>query len=328
LTLALTSKTIPLSTVEDLADTRLAQKDFPIARCWPGHHRRRPETSGARFRPIPPRLSAYGLSLENLRTALQQASINEAKGNFDGPKQSYLIDANDQLLTSQDYNNSVVVAYRKGAPVMLRDVAQAVDGVENTKQAAWMNDVPAVLVNVQRQPGANIIEVVDRIKARLPQFKSTLPSSVQVSVLTDRTTTIRASVKDIQFELLLTIALVVMVIFVFLRNMAATIIPSVAVPLSLVGTFAVMYLLGYSINNLTLMALTISTGFVVDDAIVMIENIVRFIEQGRQTAGGRIERGGADRLYHHLADHLAGRRFDPAFVHGRHRRPAVSANLP
>jgi multidrug efflux pump len=191
-----------------------------------------------------------------------------------------LIDGNDQLLTSQDYNDSVVVAYRNGAPVMLKDVAQAIDGVENTKQAAWMNNIPAVLVNIQRQPGANIIEVVDRIKARLPQLRSTLPSSVQVSVLTDRTTTIRASVKDIQFELLLTIALVVMVIFVFLRNLAATIIPSIAVPLSLVGTFAVMYLLGYSLNNLTLMALTISTGFVVDDAIVMIENIVRFIEQG------------------------------------------------
>jgi multidrug efflux pump len=278
LTLALTSKTIPLSKIEDLADTRLAQKisqlpGIGLVSIVGG------QKPAVRIQANPAALSAYGLNLEDLRTALQATSLDEAKGNFDGPKQSYLIDANDQLVTSQDYN-SVVVAYRKGAPVMLKDVAQTVDGVENIKQAAWMNHVPAVLVNIQRQPGANIIGVVDRIKARLPQLKSTLPSSVDVSILTDRTNTIRASVKDIQFELMLTIALVVMVIFVFLRTLAATIIPSVAVPLSLVGTFAVMYLLGYSLNNLTLMALTISTGFVVDDAIVMIENIVRFIEQG------------------------------------------------
>jgi len=279
LTLALTSKTIPLSQVEDLADTRLAQKisqlpGIGLVSIVGG------QKPAVRIQANPTALSAYGLNLEDLRTALTQTSINQAKGNFDGPKQSYLIDGNDQLMSSQDYNNSVVVAYQNGAPVMLKDVAQAVDGVENTKQAAWMNHVPAVLVNIQRQPGANIIQVVDRIKSRLPQLRSTLPSSVEVTVLTDRTNTIRASVQDIQFELMLTVALVVMVIFVFLRNLAATIIPSVAVPLSLVGTFAVMYLLGYSVNNLTLMALTISTGFVVDDAIVMIENIVRYIEQG------------------------------------------------
>ncbi len=278
LTLALTSKTIPLSKVEDLADTRLAQKisqlpGIGLVSIVGG------QKPAVRIQANPTALSAYGLNLEDLRTALQATSLDQAKGNFDGPKQAYLIDANDQLVTSQDYE-SVVVAYRKGAPVMLKDVAQVVDGVENTKLAAWMNRVPAVLVNIQRQPGANIIEVVDRIKARLPQLSSTLPSSVQVSVLTDRTNTIRASVKDIQFELMLTVALVVMVIFVFLRNVAATIIPSIAVPLSIIGTFAVMYLLGYSLNNLTLMALTISTGFVVDDAIVMIENIVRYIEQG------------------------------------------------
>ncbi|MGP8238856.1 MAG: multidrug efflux RND transporter permease subunit [Limisphaerales bacterium] len=281
LTLALTSKTIPLSKVEDLADTRLAQKisqlpGIGLVTIVGG------QKPAVRIQANPTALSAYGLNLENLRTAVAQASINQAKGNFDGPKQGYLIDANDQLLSSEDYNNSVVVAYRKGAPVMLRDVARAVDGLENTKQAAWMNDVPAVLVNVQRQPGANIIQVVNRIKARLPQLQATLPASIQISVLTDRTTTIRASVKDIQFELLLTVALVVMIMFVFLRNLPATIIPSVAVPLSLVGTFAAMYLLGYSINNLTLMALTISTGFVVDDAIVMIENIVRYIEKGEK----------------------------------------------
>jgi multidrug efflux pump len=279
LTLALTSKTIPLSKIEDLADTRLAQKisqlpGIGLVSIVGG------QKPAVRIQANPTALSAYGLDMENLRTAIQQTSINQAKGNFDGPKQGYLIDANDQLMSSQDYNNSVVVAYRKGAPVMLKDVALAVDEVENTKQAAWWNKVPAVLVNIQRQPGANIIQVVDRIKKRLPQLRSTLPSSVEVSVLTDRTSTIRASVKDIQFELMLTVALVVMVMFVFLRNLAATIIPSVAVPLSLVGTFAVMYLLGYSVNNLTLMALTISTGFVVDDAIVMIENIHRYIEQG------------------------------------------------
>jgi multidrug efflux pump len=279
LTLALTSKTIPLSQVEDLADTRLAQKisqlpGIGLVSIVGG------QKPAVRIQANPTALSAYGLNLESLRTAVQQTSVNQAKGNFDGPKQSYLIDGNDQLKSSQDYNDNVVVAYRNGKPVMLRDVAQAVDGVENTKQAAWMNNTPAVLVNIQRQPGANIIQVVDRIKARLPQLRSTLPSAVQVTVLTDRTNTIRASVKDIQFELMLTVALVVMVIFVFLRNLAATIIPSVAVPLSLVGTFAVMFMLGYSVNNLTLMALTISTGFVVDDAIVMIENIVRYIEQG------------------------------------------------
>ena len=246
-----------------------------------------------RIQANPTALSAYGLNLEDVRTALQATSLNQAKGNFDGPKQSYLIDANDQLLTSQDYE-SVVVAYRNGSPVMLKDVAQMVDGVENTKQAAWMNNVPAVLVNIQRQPGANIIAVVDRIKARLPQLQSTLPSSVDVKVLTDRTNTIRASVKDIQFELMLTVALVVMVIFVFLRSLSATIIPSVAVPLSLIGTFAVMYLLGYSLNNLTLMALTISTGFVVDDAIVMIENIVRYIEQGEKPLAAALK--GAEQI--------------------------------
>ncbi len=278
LTLALTSSTIPLSQIEDLADTRLAQKisQLPGVGLVTIAGGQKP---AVRIQANPTALSAYGLNLEDLRTALQATSLDQAKGSFDGSRQSYLIDANDQLSTSQDYN-SVVVAYRHGAPVMLKDVATAVDDVENNRQAAWMNNTPAVLVNVQRQPGANIIQVVDRIKARLPQLQSTLPSAVQVGVLTDRTATIRASVKDIQFELLLTVALVVMVIFLFLRSLAATIIPSVAVPLSLIGTFAIMFLLGFSLNNLTLMALTISTGFVVDDAIVMIENIVRYIEQG------------------------------------------------
>jgi len=234
-----------------------------------------------RIQANPTALSSYGLSLEDVRTALQQTSVNQAKGNFDGPQQSYQIDANDQILSDKDYAK-IVVAYRNGAPVVLSDVASVVNGAENVRQAAWMNNVPAVIVNIQRQPGANIIQVVDRIKALLPQLQTTLPPAIQLSVLTDRTVTIRASVKDVQFSLMLTVALVVMVIFLFLRNLYATIIPSVAVPLSLVGTLAVMYLAGYSLNNLTLMALTISTGFVVDDAIVMIENIVRYLEEGEK----------------------------------------------
>jgi multidrug efflux pump len=280
LTLALTSNSIPLTQIEDLADTRLAQKISQLSGVGlvsiSGGQK-----PAVRIQANPTALSSYGISLEDVRTALQQTSVNQAKGNFDGAQQSYQIDANDQILSDKDYR-SIVVAYRNGAPVLLSDVASVIDGAENVRQAAWMNNVPAVIVNIQRQPGANIIQVVDRIKALLPQLQTTLPPAVQVSVLTDRTVTIRASVKDVQFSLMLTVALVVMVIFLFLRNLSATIIPSVAVPLSLVGTLAVMYLVGYSLNNLTLMALTISTGFVVDDAIVMIENIVRYIEEGEK----------------------------------------------
>jgi multidrug efflux pump len=280
LTLALTSDSIPLSKVEDLADTRLAQKisqlsGVGLVTIVGG------QKPAVRVQANPTQLSAYGMNLEDLRTALQQASVNQAKGNFDGSQISYQIDANDQLSTSEQYNK-LVVAYHNGLPIMLSDVAKAIDGAENTKQAAWMNNTPAIIVNVQRQPGANIIQVVDRITARLPQLKTTLPPSVNLTILTDRTTTIRASVRDVEMELMLTIGLVVLVIFLFLRTIAATIIPSVAVPLSLVGTFGIMYLLGYSLDNLSLMALTISTGFVVDDAIVMIENIVRYIEMGEK----------------------------------------------
>jgi multidrug efflux pump len=280
LTLALTSNTIPLSQVEDLADTRLAQKisQLPGIGLVSISGGQKP---AVRVQVNPTALSSYGINLEDVRTAIQQTSLNSAKGNFDGPQQDYQIDANDQLLTSKDFQK-VVVAYHNGSPVLLSDVANVVDAVENVKEAAWMNLTPAVIVNIQRQPGANIIQVVDRIKTLLPLLQSSLPAAVEVHVLTDRTTTIRASVKDVEFELMLTVALVVMVIFLFLRNVRATIIPSVAVPLSLVGTFGVMYLAGYSLNNLTLMALTISTGFVVDDAIVMIENIVRYIEEGER----------------------------------------------
>jgi len=280
LTLALTSKSIPLAKVEDYADTRLAQKisQLPGVGLVTISGGQKP---AVRIQVNPTALSSYHLSLEDVRTALQQTSINQAKGNFDGPKQAYQINANDQIVTSKDYR-PVVVAYRNGAPVVLSDVATVLDDVENTKLAAWMNDQPAVIVNIQRQPGANIIQVVDSIQKLLPQLKATLPADVDISILTDRTVTIRASVQEVQYSLLLTIALVVLVIFVFLRKGWATVIPSVAVPLSMVGTLGVMHLLGYSLNNLTLMALTISTGFVVDDAIVMIENIVRYIEAGEK----------------------------------------------
>jgi multidrug efflux pump len=278
MTLAISSKTYPLSQVEDFTDTRLAQKISQVTGVGlvtiSGGQK-----PAVRVQVNPTQLLSYGINIDSIRTALQAASVNQALGNFDGAHQAYEINANDQLLTSKDYQ-SVVVAYRNGAPVVLSDVAKVVDDVENTKLAAWMNNTPSVIVNIQRQPGANIIQVVDSVKKLLPQLKANLPAGMDVTVLTDRTTTIRASVRDVQFSLMLTIALVVMVIFVFLRNFYATIIPSVAVPLSLIGTLGVMYLLGYSLNNLTLMALTISTGFVVDDAIVMIENIFRYIEQG------------------------------------------------
>ncbi|MFZ0051703.1 MAG: efflux RND transporter permease subunit, partial [Desulfobaccales bacterium] len=268
----------PLEQVEDLADTRLAQKISQLTGVGlvsiSGGQR-----PAVRIQANPTALSAYGLTLEDLHSAITAGNTNEAKGGFDGPRQSSVIGANDQLLTSKDYL-PLVVAYVNGAPVRLSDVAKAIDSAENVKQAAWMNDVPAVIVNIQRQPGSNVIEVVDRIKRLMPQLQSTLPAAINVSVLTDRTITIRGSVEDVQFELMLAVALVVLVIFLFLRNLSATVIPSVAVPVSLVGTFGIMYLLGYSLNNLSLMALTISTGFVVDDAIVMIENISRYIEQG------------------------------------------------
>ena len=278
LTLALTSDSLPLTKVQDLADTRLAQKISQLSGVG------MVSISGGqkpaiRIEVNPTALSSLGMNLEDLRASLVQASVNQAKGSFDGRRQAFTIAANDQLLTSDQFRG-LIIGYRNGSAIRLVDVAEVVDGAENVRQAAWMNDTPAVIVNIQRQPGANIIEVVDSVKALLPQLEASLPAAVQVHVLTDRTLTIRASIEGVQHELLLTIALVVFIIFLFLRNVTATIIPSVAVPLSLVGTFAVMVVLGYSLNNLTLMALTISTGFVVDDAIVMIENIVRYVEEG------------------------------------------------
>ena len=269
---------MPLSQVEDDVDTRLAPKISQLSGVGlvsiSGGQK-----PAVRIQANPTALSAYGLNMESLRTALVDSSVNQAKGNFDGPHQDYQINANDQLVTSDDYRH-VVVAYSNGAPVMLTDVAKVTDGIENKSQAAWMNETPAVILNIQRQPGANTINVVKAIKAILPQLEVNLPASITVTPLTDLTTAINASVGDVEFELMLTIGLVVMVIFLFLRNVYATIIPSVAVPLSLVGTFGVMYALGYSLDNLSLMALTISTGFVVDDAIVMIENISRYLEAG------------------------------------------------
>ena len=299
LTLALTSDSLPLSKVEDLADTILAQKISQLSGVGlvsiAGGQK-----PAVRIQVNPTALDNYGLSLEDVRTAVAAANVDQSKGNLNGAKQAYTIGANDQLLSSTDYQN-VIIAYRNGNPVRMKDVANAVDSAENLFQAAWMGEPaqaagtnadgserpehgvelkPAVIINIQRQPGANIIGVVDEVEKLLPRLHESLPASVSLDILTDRTNTIRASVKDVQFELMLTIALVVMVIFLFLRTVAATIIPAVAVPLSIVGTFGVMYLLGYSLNNLSLMALTISTGFVVDDAIVMIENIERYIEMG------------------------------------------------
>ncbi len=278
LTLALSSDSLPLSKVEDLADTSLAQKisQLPGVGLVSISGGQKP---AVRVQANPTALASYGLSLEDLRAALVQANVDQAKGVIDGSRQSYTIGANDQLFSSDQYK-PIVIAYHNGAPVRISDVANVIDGTENDRLAAWMNLSPAVIMNVQRQPGANIIDVVDHIKKLLPLLQASLPQAVKVQILTDRTTTIRASVADVQFELMLAIALVIMVVFLFLRNLRATVIPSVAVPLSLIGTFGVMYLLGYSLNNLTLMALTISTGFVVDDAIVMIENIDRFLEAG------------------------------------------------
>ncbi|MFO0014671.1 MAG: multidrug efflux RND transporter permease subunit [Planctomycetota bacterium] len=280
LTLSLSSDTIPLPRIQDLADTRLAQKLSQVKGVG------QVTVSGGqkpaiRVQANPTSLSAVNLTLDDLRVALVAANVNQAKGSFDGPKQSIIIGANDQLFTADQFRE-LIVAYRAGAPIKLSDVANVVEDVENIRQAAWRDTTPAVLLNIQRQPGANIIDVVDRIQEILPQLKESLPAAIRVDVLTDRTTTIRASVESVQHELLLTIGLVVLVIFLFLHSPRATIIPSAAVPLSIVGTFGIMYLLGYTLNNLTLMALTISTGFVVDDAIVMIENIMRYIEEGME----------------------------------------------
>ena len=278
LTLAVTSQTLPLPRVRDLIETRIAQRIAQV----PGvglvsiAGGQRP---AVRVRLNPAALAAYGLNLDDVRTAISAWNVNQPKGSFDGPLEASTIDANDQLRSADEYRN-LTLAFRNGAPIRLREVAEVIDGAENSRLAAWSGSTPAIILAVQRQPGANVIQVVDAVKAMLPQVSAGLPGAVEVSVLTDRTVTIRAAIADTEFELILAIVLVIVVIFLFLRSLPATLIPSLAVPLSLVGTFAVMQVLGYSLNNLTLMALTISTGFVVDDAIVMIENIVRYLEQG------------------------------------------------
>ncbi|HET9019488.1 MAG TPA: efflux RND transporter permease subunit, partial [Acetobacteraceae bacterium] len=278
MTLAVASRTLPLTQVEDIADTRLAMKISQLSGVGlvslSGGQR-----PAVRVRIKPQALAAYGLAIDDVRSTIVNFNVNVPKGGFDGPRRATTINANDQLTSAADYRN-IILAWRNGAPVHLSDVADIVEGAENTQLAAWANRTPAVILNIRRQPGANVIKVVDEIKALLPGIRASLPAALDVSVLSDRTQTIRSSVADVQFELGLAVALVVAVIFVFLRNLPATIIPSLSAPLSLVGTFGVMYLLGFSLDNLSLMALTISTGFVVDDAIVMIENIARYVEAG------------------------------------------------
>jgi multidrug efflux pump len=280
LILGLTSKVMPLTEVEDMADTRIAQKISQIKGVGvvsiSGGQR-----PAVRVVANPRAMAAYGLNLDDLRTTINNANQNGPKGTLDGPSIAYTVNTNDQIRNAEDYGN-VVVAYKNGAPVRLKDVAELVSGAENAKLGGWMNRVPALILNVQRQPGANVVDVVNRIHGLLPSLQAALPAGVDLAILTDRTTTIRASVADVEFELVLAVVLVVLVIYVFLRNVPATIIPSLSVPLSLIGTFAVMYLANFSLNNLSLMALTIATGFVVDDAIVMIENISRYIELGEK----------------------------------------------
>jgi len=294
MTLALTSKSLPLPSVEDFAETRLAQRISQLSGVGlvsiSGGQR-----PAVRVQVNPNALSSYGINMESVRSAIAAANVNAAKGSFDGPRLAYMINSNDQLFTAEDYR-SLIISYNQKTfgPVRLSDVANVIDGVENVSLASWMNLEPAVIMNIQRQPGANVIQVADRIQALLPALKSVFPSSVDLNILTDRTMTIRASIRDVQIELLLSIFLVVAVIFIFLRNWRTTLIPSISVPISLIGTFGAMYLLGFSINNLTLMALTIAAGFVVDDAIVMIENISRYIEQGYQPLEAAIK--GADQI--------------------------------
>jgi len=287
LTLEITSDTLPLEKVNDLADTVLAQKLSEVTGVGlvtiEGNQK-----PAVRVRVNPAAMAARDISFEDIRTSLMAHNVNAPKGSFDGPRQSYAIGANDQLLSAADYAQ-VIIAYKNGLPVRLKDIAQVVDNVENVRLAGWVNHKPAVILDIQRQPGANIIQTADRVKALLPKLRAALPPTVNVSILTDRTETIRASVHDVQFTLLLTVALVVMVIFLFLRKLWATIIPSVSLPLAVIGTFGIMKLLGFSLDNLSLMALTISTGFVVDDAIVMIENIVRYIEMGEKPLDAAIK---------------------------------------
>ena len=321
LTIAVTSKTMALTDLEDLSETRLAQKISQLTGVGlvsvSGGQR-----PAVRLQVNPQALAAYGLNIDDIRTSIGNQNVNTPKGNFDGPAQASTINANDQLSSADQYRN-LIVAYRNGGPVRLSDVATIVNGPENTKLGAWANTTPAIILSVQRQPGANIIQVVDRIQALLPQIMAGLPTAVEVNAMSDRTVTIRASVSDVEFELALAVVLVVIVIFVFLRTLPGTIIPSLSVPLSLVGTFGVMYLLGFSLDNLSLMALTIATGFVVDDAIVMIENIARFVEGGMEPLDAALR--GSEQIGFTIISLTISliAVLDPAIVHGRGSRPAV-----
>ena len=322
LTLGVASDTMKLTEIEDLIEGKLAPKlsQLPGVGLVSIAGGNRP---AVRIHANPLALAAYGVNLDDLRTTIANLNVNTPKGAFDGPALSSTINANDQIRDPKDYLNSVV-AYRNGAPVRLSDVATVEIGPENSRLAAWMDTTPALIVNIQRQPGANVIKVVDSIKARLPSLKESLPAGLTIKPLTDRTTTIRASVHDVGFELALSVGLVVMVIFLFLRNLPATIIPSLSVPLSLVGALAIMYEFDFSLDNLSLMALTIATGFVVDDAIVVIENIARYLEEGESAVQRRREGVGADRLHDHISHGLAARGAHSAAFHGRCRRAAVS----
>ncbi len=304
-----TSDTLPLTTVSDAVDAQLAQQISQIsgvAQVIIGGQQK----PAIRVQIDPAKLVAKGLSLEDVRSQIAITTVDSPKGNIDGDTRAYTIYANDQLLDSKDWND-VIIAYRNGGPLRIRDIGKAVTGPEDAKQAAWANGKRGVFLVVFKQPGANVIETVDKIKATLPRLVAAIPPAIKIEVISDRTQTIRAAVEDVQFTLLLTIALVVMVIFVFLRSFWATMIPTVTVPLALLGACALMWVFGYTLDNLSLMALTIAVGFVVDDAIVMLENITRYIEEGE------------NRLYHCVDQRFAGRRADPAAVDGRHHRAPV-----
>ncbi len=321
LVLGLTSDALPLTTVDAYAENILMQEisQMPGVGLVGIGGQQKP---AIRVQVNPEALAARGISLEDVRTVLGEANVDLPKGTINGPRQTYTINTNDQLMKPDAYN-ALVIAYRNGAPVRISDIGRAIDGPENDLLAGWQDKHPAIILAVQRQPGANVIKTVDQIKASLPRLEASIPAAVKVSILSDRTQTIRASVSDVQFTLMLTVGLVVMVIFLFLRNFWATIIPAITVPLALVGTFGVLYMLGYSLDNLSLMALTIAVGFVVDDAIVVIENIVRYLEEGDTPDAGRAERRGTDRLHHRLDHPVADRRLHPAVPDERLRRSAL-----
>ena len=321
LLLSATSDTLPLTTVSDAVDAQLAQQISQIsgvAQVIIGGQQK----PAIRIQIDPAKLVAKGLSLEDVRSQIAITTVDSPKGNIDGERRAYTIYANDQLPDSKDWND-VIIAYRNGGPLRIRDIGQAVTGPEDAKQAAWANGKRGVFLVVFKQPGANVIETVDKIKATLPRLVAAIPPAIKIEVISDRTQTIRAAVEDVQFTLLLTIALVVMVIFIFLRSFWATVIPTITVPLALLGACALMWVFGYTLDNLSLMALTIAVGFVVDDAIVMLENITRYIEEGEKPMRRRLQGRPRDRLHHRVDQHLAGRGADPAAADGRHHRAAV-----